>query len=185
MRVSRFLFFLITAVAIPVLGQDASDANSPEALSAFRAVAKAWSLPADASDAGQIWPGDRPEDLASAVLPLEKRRAGSGGRLEAPALREELGGCRPEGRGPRGGPPEGIPESGERSDEGRARADRRGMGGPGRDPDAGAPHGRGSEAVASQLATSDFQTLLLAALPVAGPPVSPQRPPASPAPSAP
>lgn len=45
--------------------------------------------------------------------------------------------------------------------------------------------GRGARTVATQLAASDFQTLLLAALPEAGPPVSRQPPPASSAPSAP
>ena len=45
--------------------------------------------------------------------------------------------------------------------------------------------GRGAKAVAIELTRSDFQTLLLATLPVAGPPASPQRPSASPAPSAP
>ena len=68
MRALHIIFLLVTAAALPVLGQGESDAASPEALSAFSAVAKAWSLPADASGATQIWPGARPEDLAAAAL---------------------------------------------------------------------------------------------------------------------
>ena len=41
--------------------------------------------------------------------------------------------------------------------------------------------GRGAKAVAAELTRRDFQTLLLAALPAAGPPLSPPHSPASPA----
>lgn len=185
MRGSRFLFFLITAVALPVLGQGASDANSPEALSAFRAVAKAWSLPSDASGATQVWPGDRPEDLASAVL-LWKY----GGPVPAEGWRLRLSEKSWEGAARKAGAPVEALLKEYRSlvnDQTRGALARTGE-----DWVVLAEirtlerlTGRGSKAVASQLAASDFQTLLLAALPAAGPPVSPQRPPASPAPSAP
>lgn len=180
MRVSRFLLFLIVAVALPVLGQGESDANSPEVLSAFRAVAKAWSLPSDASGAGQTLPGDRPEDLASAAL-LWK----NGGPVPAEGWRLRLSEKSWEGAARKAGAPVDALLKEYRS----LLSDQT------RDALAGNGEewvvlaeirtlerltGRGSKAVASQLATSDFQTLLLAALPVAGPPVSPQRPSASP-----
>ena len=185
MRASRFFLFLITAAALPILGQGESDAASPEALLAFSAVAKAWSLPADASGATQVWAGARPEDLASAALlwknagpvssegwrlrQAEKSWESVARKAGAPVdalLKEYRSLLSDQTRNT-------LAQIGE---EWAVLAEIRTL---------ERLTGRGAKAVASLLVSSDFRTLLLAALPVAGPPASPQRPSASPAPSAP
>ncbi len=185
MRVHHLAFLLITAVALPVLGQGASDPNSPDEAQALRAVVKAWSLPAEASDAAQIGPDARPEDLAAAVL-LWK----NGGPPPDEGWRLRVSEKNWEDTARKAGVPV----------DALLKEYRGLMSDPTREALAGGGEdwvvlaeirtlerltGRGARTVATQLAASDFQALLLAALPVAGPPLSPQRPPASAAPSAP
>ena len=143
-------------------------------------MAKAWSLPADASGARQVWPGARPEDLASAALlwknagpvpaegwrlrQAEKSWEGAARKAGAPVealLKEYQSLLSDQTRNT-------LAQTGE---EWVVLAEIRTL---------ERLTGRGAKAVAIELTRSDFQTLLLAALPVAGPPASPQRPSASP-----
>ena len=180
MQISRIVLLLVTAAVLPVLGQGASAPNPPEETAALRAVEKAWSLPTEASGAAQIWPGDRPEDLASAAL-LWK----NGGPVPAEGWRLRLSEKSWEGAARKAGAPveallkeyrslvndqtrDALARTGE---EWVVLAEIRTL---------ERLTGRGSKAVASQLATSDFQSLLLAALPVAGPAVTPPHSPAPP-----
>ncbi len=168
MRPSRFLFLLITALALPVLGQGESDANSPEVLFAFRAVAKAWSLPSDASGVSQVWPGDRPEDLAAAAL-LWK----SGGPPPEEGWRLHTAEKSWEGAARKAGVPVDAllkEYRGLMSDQ-----TREALAGTGEEWLVLAEirtlerlTGRGARAIAAELARSDFQALLLEALPEAG-----------------
>ncbi len=130
MRALHIIFLLVTAAALPVLGKE----NRTRPLLRHSPHSAPWRrrgpfrpMPQGLRRSG---PGARPEPGRCGPA-LEERRAGAGGRLAAAPSREVLGRCRPEGRGACGCPPEGVPEPVERSDEGRARSDRRGMGGPG------------------------------------------------------
>jgi hypothetical protein len=180
MRASQFVLLLLTAAALSALGQGASAPNPPEGAAALGAVAKAWSLPTDASGAAQIWPEARPEDLAAAALlwknggpppeegwrlrVSEKSWEGAARKAGVPVdalLKEYQGLLSDQTR-------EALAETGE---DWLVLAEIRTL---------ERLTGRGARAIAAELARSDFQTLLLAALPVAGPslhPTSPQTPP--------
>ena len=67
-RVLGAMVAFFCAAALPVMGQPAGTAPSGDRTPALMAVAKAWSLQAGGPEAGSIWPGARPEDLASSAL---------------------------------------------------------------------------------------------------------------------
>lgn len=68
MRASPIVILLAAVVALSVLGQAASDLNSPKEVAAFRAVARAWSLPPETMEAALGGAGARPADLAVAAF---------------------------------------------------------------------------------------------------------------------
>jgi hypothetical protein len=181
MRVHLLAFFLFAAVALPAIGQGVSGQDPPEQSAAVRAVAKAWFLPSDVSDAAQIWPDARSEDLAAAALlwknggpPLvegwqlrqtEKTWEGAARKAGVPVdalLKEYRGLMSDQTR-------EALAEAGE---DWLVLAEIRTL---------ERLTGRGARAIAAELSRSDFQTLLLAALPAGGPTVSPPHSPAPPA----
>jgi hypothetical protein len=180
MRVSRFLFLLTAALALPVLGQGASDPNPPEQSAALGAVAKAWSLPSDptqkTADGAQI----TPVDLAAAAL-LWK----SGGPPPEEGWRLRTSEKSWEGAARKAGVPVDALLNEYRSqvtaevqntlsplgEEWVVLAEIRTL---------ERLTGRGARAIAAELARSDFQTLLLVALPAAGATVAPPRSPAAP-----
>jgi hypothetical protein len=180
MLASRIVLFLIAALALPVLGQGASDPNPPEEAPALRAVAKAWSLPTDASGDAQIWPEARPEDLAAAAL-LWKNGGPPPGEGIALRLSEKSW----EGAARKAGVPVDTllkEYRGLMTDQ-----TRESLAGTGEEWLVLAEirtlerlTGRGARAIATELARSDFQSLLLAALPTGGPRVTPPPPPAAP-----
>jgi hypothetical protein len=144
-------------------------------------VEKAWSLPTDTSGAAQIWPDARPEDLAAAALLW---RNGGPLPVEGWQLRQTEKTWEDAAR-KAGAPVDTMLEEYRRQVSDETRND--------------LAHmceewvvlaeirtlerltGRGARGIASELARSEFQTLLLAALPAGGPTVSPPHSPTSPA----
>jgi hypothetical protein len=180
MLASRIVLFLIAALALPVLGQGASNPNLPEEAAAIRAVAKAWSLPTDASDAAQIGPDVTPADLAAAALLWR-----NGGPPPGEGMRLRLSEKSWEGAARKAGVPVDAllkEYRGLMSDQ-----TREALAGTGEEWLVLAEirtlerlTGRGARAEATELSRSDFLSLLMAALPTGGPGVTPPHPTAAP-----
>jgi hypothetical protein len=170
----------ITLMPLAALAQALPAAPSSDQAAAVRAVAKAWSLPTDASGAAQIGSDVTPADLAAAALLW---RNGGPPPAEGWHLRETEKTWESAAR------KAGVPVDtllkeyrGLMSDQ-----TREALAGTGEDWLVLAEirtlerlTGRGARAVATELSRSDFQSLMLAALPTGGPGVTPPHPPAAP-----
>jgi len=180
MQAWRIVLLLAAAVALSVQGQGTPDQHPPEEDAALRAVAKAWTLPTDASGAAQIGSDVTPADLAAAAL-LWK----NGGPPPEEGMRLRVSEKSWEGAARKAGVPvEALLKEyrGLMNDQ-----TREALAGTGEEWLVLAEirtlerlTGRGARAVATELSRSDFQTLLLAALPAGGPAVTPPHSPVTP-----